>query len=52
MLLIHQQSSTFKQLLKVPKPNSAKQEKGSGAHFKMGVYLSLNALKDIGHDGT
>lgn len=52
MLLIHQQSSTFKQLLKAPKTNSAKQEKGYGAHFKMGVNLSLNAIKDIGHYAT
>lgn len=52
MLLIHHQSSTFKQLLKAPKTNSAKQEKGYGAHFEMGVHLSLHAIKDIGHYAT
>lgn len=52
MLLIHRQSPTFKQLLKVPQTNSAMQEKGSGTHFKMGVYWNLDAVKDMGYCGT
>lgn len=52
MMLIHQQSSTLKQLLKVPKTKAAKQERCNGPHFKMRLHLNLNAVKDIGHYGT